>query len=68
MNEDAARNRTGNGPENLATLRWIALNLAQTEPSKGSKRGKLKRAGWNDEFMLDMIGPQKISKGDSPVL
>ncbi len=62
MNEDAARNRTGNGPENFATLRRMALNLAQTEPSKGSKRGKLKRAGWNDEFMLDMIRAAKNSQ------
>lgn len=55
MNEDRARNRTGNGPENLAILRRIALNLARSEPSKGSMRGKLKRAGWNDAFILDLI-------------
>lgn len=55
MNEDRARNRTGNGPENLAILRRIALNLARSEPSKGSMRGKLKRAGWNDNFILDLI-------------
>ena len=55
MNEDRARNRTGNGPENLAILRRIALNLARSEPSKGSMRGKLKRAGWNDTFILDLI-------------
>lgn len=50
MNEDRARNRTGNGLENFAILRRIALNLARSEPSKGSMRGKLKRAGWNHEF------------------
>lgn len=55
MNEDRARNRTGNGPENLAILRRIALNLARAEPSKGSMRGKLKRAGWNDNFILQLI-------------
>ncbi len=55
MNEDAMRNRTGNGPQNLAILRRIALNLARSEPSKGSMRGKLKKAGWNDEFILDLI-------------
>ena len=55
MNEDQARNRTENGPENLAILRRIALNLARAENSKGSMRGKLKRAAWQDEFMLDLI-------------
>lgn len=55
MNEDQARNRTENGPENLATLRRMALNLARTEPAKGSMRGKLKRAAWQDEFMLNLI-------------
>jgi len=39
--EDQARNRKDHGPQNLALLR----NLAKLEPSKGSMRGKLKRAG-----------------------
>jgi predicted transposase YbfD/YdcC len=55
MNEDQARNRSGNGPENLALLRRMALNLARTEPTKGSMRGKIKKAGWSDDFLLDMI-------------
>jgi predicted transposase YbfD/YdcC len=55
MNEDQARNRTGNGAENLALLRRMALNLARTAPAKGSMRGKIKKAGWCDDFMLDMI-------------
>lgn len=55
MNEDQARNRTGNGAENLALLRRMALNLARSEPTKGSMRGKIKKAGWSDDFMLDMI-------------
>ncbi|MCP5082064.1 MAG: ISAs1 family transposase [Alphaproteobacteria bacterium] len=55
MNEDQARNRKGHGPENLAMLRRTALNLARTEPTKGSMRGKIKKAGWSDDFMLDMI-------------
>jgi predicted transposase YbfD/YdcC len=55
MNEDQARNRTGNGAENLALLRRMALNLARAQPAKGSMRGKIKKAGWSDDFMLDMI-------------
>jgi len=55
MNEDQARNRTGNGAENLALLRRMALNLARSEPTKGSMRGKIKKTGWSDDFMLNMI-------------
>jgi hypothetical protein len=44
MNEDRARNRKDRGPENLALLRRLALNLAKLDPSKGSIKGKLKRA------------------------
>jgi predicted transposase YbfD/YdcC len=35
MNEDQARDRLGHGPENLAMLRHMALNLLRKEPSKG---------------------------------
>jgi hypothetical protein len=55
MNEDQARNRKDNGPENLALLRRLALNLAKLEPSKGFMRGKLKRAGWDTTFLADLL-------------
>ena len=45
MNEDHARNRLGNGAHNLAVLRHMALNVMQKDATKGSFRGKLKRAG-----------------------
>src|SRR3954463_10268602 len=37
-----------NSPYNLAILRHMALNVMQKEGSKGSLRGKFKRAAWND--------------------
>jgi predicted transposase YbfD/YdcC len=55
MDEDRARNRKGHGPENLALLRRLALNLAKLEPSKGSMRGKLKRAGWDDAYLTAIL-------------
>jgi predicted transposase YbfD/YdcC len=55
LKEDQARNRKDHGPENLALLRRLALNLAKLEPSKGSMRGKLKRAGWDDAFLAAML-------------
>jgi predicted transposase YbfD/YdcC len=54
--EDAARNRKDNGPANIAVLRRRALDVARLDPSKGSLTTKLKRAGWNDDVMLEMLG------------
>jgi predicted transposase YbfD/YdcC len=56
MNEDRKRNCKDNGPENIGLLRRLALNLARLEGSKGSVKGKLKRAGWNDEFLGRLLG------------
>lgn len=55
MNEDQLRNRKDNGPQNLAILRHLALNVARLEPSKGSMRGKFKKAGWDDRFLAEML-------------
>ena len=55
MNEDQDRTRLGNGPHNLAVLRHMALNAMQKEGSKGSLRGKFKRAGWNDAFLTKLL-------------
>jgi predicted transposase YbfD/YdcC len=55
MNEDNARNRLDNGPYNLAILRHMALNLIRKEPSKGSLRVKIKRAGWKDEYLAKVL-------------
>jgi predicted transposase YbfD/YdcC len=51
MNEDRARNRMDNGPQNLAVLRHMALNLVRNESSKGSLPKKLRRAAWSDTFL-----------------
>ena len=55
MNEGRTRNRKDHGPENIALLRRLALNLAKLEGSKGSIKGKLKRAGWSDEFLARLL-------------
>jgi predicted transposase YbfD/YdcC len=55
MNEDQMRNRIGNGPQNLAVLRHMALNLVRKETSKGSLRKKLRRAAWSDGFLTKVL-------------
>lgn len=56
LHEDASRARKDHGPENLAILRRLALNLIQTHPERISMRQKVKRAGWDDAFLLNLLG------------
>lgn len=55
MDEDRGRARKDHAPENLARLRRLALNLLRANPDQGSTRGKLKRAGWDDAFLLTIL-------------
>ncbi len=55
MNEDRSRNRKDHGPQNLALLRRWALNACKLEGSKGSVKGKLKHAGWSNEFLARLL-------------
>jgi predicted transposase YbfD/YdcC len=54
--EDGSRARKDNAPENLAILRKLALNIHQTHPYRASLRRKIKRAGWDDTYLLATIG------------
>ena len=56
LDEDLARNRKDNAPANLAVLRRLALNVARAHPdTTTSLRAKLKRAGWNDAFLFELL-------------
>jgi predicted transposase YbfD/YdcC len=56
LDEDLARNRKDNAPANLAVLKRLALNIVRAHPdAKTSLRGKLKRAGWNDSFLFEVL-------------
>jgi predicted transposase YbfD/YdcC len=56
LDEDQARARKDHAPANLAVLRRLALNIARAHPdTKTSLRGKLKRAAWDDRFLVDML-------------
>lgn len=55
MNEDQDWTRLGNAPHNLAVLRHMALNVMQKDTAKGSFRGKLKRAGWDDAYLSRLL-------------
>jgi predicted transposase YbfD/YdcC len=50
--EDANRSRCDHAPENLAILRRLALNILRTHPDRASLRRKIKRAGWDNAFLM----------------
>jgi predicted transposase YbfD/YdcC len=58
FNEDGNRSRKDNAPENLAILRRLAVNVVRSHPAPTSLRQKLKRAGWDDAFLLQLLGGQ----------
>jgi len=55
LDEDQARARKDHAPENLARLRRFALNVLRADKDSGSTRGKIKRAGWDDAFLLHLL-------------
>jgi len=55
--EDHDRNRSGHAQNNLSLVRKIALNLIKQEKTKkGSIKGRRKHAGWNDQYLLKILG------------
>jgi predicted transposase YbfD/YdcC len=55
FNEDGNRARKDHAPENLATLRRLALNILRAHPDPASIRRKIKRAGWDDTFLMAVL-------------
>jgi hypothetical protein len=52
---DAARSRKDNAPQNLALIRKLALNILRQNPEKASIKVKIKRAGWDETFLLSLL-------------
>ena len=56
MNEDQSRARTGHAPENLATLRRLALNLLRRDQTKSRGiKGKRLSAAWSHDYLLQLL-------------
>ncbi len=54
--EDESRIRKGNGAENLAILRHIALNLLEKEDTaKVGIKNKRLMAGWDDSYLEKVL-------------
>jgi predicted transposase YbfD/YdcC len=60
MREDDARARKEHAPENLAIVRRLALNaLRAIDDPKTSIKGRIKRAGWDDEYFLNAVAQMR---------
>ena len=59
FDEDRARNRKDNGPENLTMLRKLTLNLLRKARPKLPISRKRKRAGWSDAFARSVLGQMR---------
>ena len=55
FHEDDSRIRKGHAPENMTLIRKIALNLLVKESSKGSKKAKRLKAGWDNNFLVQVL-------------
>ena len=53
--DDLSRYRSGHGAKNMAVVRRFALNLVRANKAKGSIKTRRKRAGWDPEFLMEIL-------------
>ena len=55
--EDYSQVRIGHAAQNFATLRKVALNLLKQNKRKASLKRKRLKAGWNNDFLIQVLNP-----------
>ncbi len=55
FHDDFARLRTGHGPENMATVKHMAMNLVRQAKPITSLKNRRKIAGWNRDYLETLI-------------
>jgi predicted transposase YbfD/YdcC len=55
FHEDQSRIKEGHAGENLGLLRRVAIALLKRAPGKGTTPTKRLKAGWDDEFLLQVL-------------
>ena len=58
FHDDLARLRTGHGPQNMAVVKHIALNLLRDAKPTTSLKNRRKLAGWNLDYLYAIIRNQ----------
>jgi hypothetical protein len=69
FNEDQSRIRKGHSPGNFALLRRFAINILSLDTSKESTRKKRKRAGRDENYLLNCLAAiiqDAIALADAP--
>ena len=59
FDEDRARSRKDNGPENLSILRKLTLNILRKARPKLPVSRNRKRAGWSGDFARPIISQMR---------
>jgi predicted transposase YbfD/YdcC len=59
FNEDQSRLRAGHGAKNMAVIRHFALNLVRQANDKRSIKRRRKRASWDPQYLLEILGPMR---------
>ena len=57
--EDPSRLRVGHGAKNMAVVRHFALNLVRQANDKRSIKRRRKRASYDPQYLLDILGPMR---------
>ncbi|MBN9119728.1 MAG: ISAs1 family transposase, partial [Planctomycetes bacterium] len=60
--EDESRTVSGHAAANLAMLRRVALSLLKRTGTKGSIRTRRMRAGWDDDYLLQVLNALPTDK------
>lgn len=55
FSEDDSRLRNGDSPQNFSFLRKFVISLLKRDTSKGSLKGKRKRAAWSTDFLEKIL-------------
>ncbi|ASG22287.1 ISAs1 family transposase [Nitrospirillum viridazoti] len=55
FHEDLSRLRSGNGPQNMATIRHMAMNLLRGAKDKHSLKVRRKSAAWDTQYLHAVI-------------
>ena len=58
FDEDQSRTRERFAASNLSWLRRFAISLLKRHPSKHSIKGKSEMAGWNNDFLMQVLAAQ----------
>ena len=55
FHDDLARLRTGHGPENMATVKHMAINLVRQAQPTTSRKNRRKLAAWNPAYLETLL-------------